>query len=251
MAITVGRVNYLHNEPFYFDLVRRGVDWRDLTPNTMAEAIRSGDIDAAPVPILDCFRLGDAIQNVAGFCIASIDRAGSVNLYSTKPIEELDAGRIAVIDDSVTAPKLLEVLLKLKYGIESFEFVSTQDQPYDALLLIGNQALRQRRGVRGFPHTYDLGQEWNQWTKLPFVFSRWVARNDMDSKDMALLEDILYVGLEDGVDALYHMNEPRDELLMLPRDVVNHIQGLRYYIGLSEQKSINQFKDMIAQIDGE
>ena len=73
----------------------------------------------------------------------------------------------------------------------------------------------------------------------------------MDSKDMALLEDILYVGLEDGVDALYHMNEPRDELLMLPRDVVNHIQGLRYYIGLSEQKSINQFKDMIAQIDGE
>jgi len=26
---------------------------------------------------------------------------------------------------------------------------------------------------------------------------------------------------------------------------------LRYYIGLSEQKSINQFKDMIAQIDGE
>ena len=117
MAITVGRVNYLHNEPFYFDMARRGVDWRDLTPNTMADAIRSGDIDAAPVPILDCFRLGDSIQNVAGFCIASIDRAGSVNLYSTKPIEELGSSRIAVIDDSVTAPKLLEVLLNLKYGI--------------------------------------------------------------------------------------------------------------------------------------
>ena len=249
MAIIVGRVNYLHDEPFYFDMTRRGVEWRDMPPSKMSSAIESGEIIAAPVPLVDCFRLGEKIQPVAGFCIASIDRSGSVNLYSTKPIEDLEGARIAVIDEAVTAPKLLEVLLKIKYGIKSFEFVGMQDQPFDALLLIGNQGLRQRRGVRGFSHTYDLGKEWNSWTRLPFVFSRWVATTAMDSKDLALLEDILYVGLEDGVDALYHLNEPRDELLMLPRDVVTHIQGLRYYIGLSEQKGIEKFQELLSQID--
>ena len=148
----------------------------------------------------------------------------------------MDGARIGIIDGASTSPKLLEVLLKLKYGIEPGEFVGLQPQEYDAFLLIGNRALRQRRGARGFPHRYDLGREWNEWTGLPFVFSRWIARNDMDTKELALLEDTLYVGLEDGVDTLYHLNEPRDDLLMLPRDVVIHLQGIRYFIGLSEQK---------------
>jgi predicted solute-binding protein len=72
----------------------------------------------------------------------------------------------------------------------------------------------------------------------------------MDSKELALLEDTLYVGLEDGVDALYHLNEPRDELLMLPRDVVNHLQTIRYFMGLSEQKAVNQFREYLKQVDG-
>ncbi len=71
----------------------------------------------------------------------------------------------------------------------------------------------------------------------------------MDTKDIALLEDTLYVGLEDGVDALYHLNEPRDDLLMLPRDVVIYIQGLRYFIGLSEQKGIDKFREYLKQLE--
>jgi chorismate dehydratase len=161
----------------------------------------------------------------------------------------LAGARVGVIAEAVTAPKLLEVLLKLKYGVPPAEYVPLRPQEYDAFLLIGNQALRQRRGARGFPHRYDLGQEWNSWTGLPFVFSQWVARNDMDSKELALLEDTLYVGLEDGVDALYHLNEPKDELLMLPRDVVNHLQGVRYFMGLSEQKGLNTFREYLKQLD--
>ena len=111
------------------------------------------------------------------------------------------------------------------------------------------RALRQRRGARGFPHKYDLGAEWNSWTQLPFVYSRWMVRNDVDSKQVALLEDILYVGLEDGVDALYHLNEPREDLLMLPRHVVEYIQGLRYYVGMAEQRAIDRFREYLTQLD--
>lgn len=248
MAIKVGRIPYLHCEPFYFDMRRRGIETHDMVPSSIGPAAEKGEIDAGPVPLVDCFRMEGRFQPVSGFCVASVDKAGSVSLYSTKPIEELEGARIAITDEAVTAPKLLEVLLKLRYGVHSTEYVSLQDQPFDAFLLIGNRALRQRRGARGFPHKYDLGEEWRSWTGLPFVFSRWIVRNDLDNADKALLEDTLYVGLEDGVDTLYHLNEPRDDLLMLPRDVVVHLQGIRYYVGLSEQKGIDLFQEYLRQI---
>jgi chorismate dehydratase len=140
-------------------------------------------------------------------------------------------------------------LLRGKYGIQPQAYVPLQTG-YDAFLLVGNQGLRQRLGTPGFPHTYDLGEEWHTWTGLPFVFSRWMARQDLDPKDLALLKDTLYVGLEEGVDALYHLSEPREELLMLPRDIVRYIQGLRYYIRLAEQQAIEQFRHLLHQFDG-
>ena len=109
--------------------------------------------------------------------------------------------------------------------------------------------MRRRRGVRGFAHRFDLGAEWTQWTNLPFVFSRWVMRKDLDDREKATLEDSLYVGLEEGVDGLYHLNEPRNELLMLPRDVVEYIQGIRYYVGRSEQQSIARFREYLEQLE--
>ena len=75
-----------------------------------------------------------------------------------------------------------------------------------------------------------------------------MARNDLDTKDSLLLEDTLYVGLEDGVDSLFHLSEPRDNLLMLPRDVVEYIIGYRYFVGLSEQKSIRLFHSYRDQV---
>src|SRR5919106_3812243 len=247
MTIKVGRVPYLHCEPFYFDMERRGIELYEMVPSALAFAAQEGEIDAGLAPLVDCFRLEDRFQPVSGFCVASTERAGSVFLYSTKPIEELGGARIGITDEESTAPKLLQVLLSQRYRAQPEAYVSLRE-PNDAFLLVGNRALRQRRGARGFPHKYDLGQEWNVWTGLPFVFSRWIVRKDLDSRDIALLEDTLYVGLEDGVDSLYHLNEPRDDLLMLPRDIVEYIQGIRYYIGLSEQKAIDQFREYLAQL---
>jgi chorismate dehydratase len=248
MAMRVGRVPYLHAEPFYFDMARRGIELCELVPSALASAAENGEIDAGPVPLVDCFRLDDRFQAVAGFCIASLKQAGSIFLYSTKPIEGLHGAHIGVTDEASTAPRLLQVLLSLKYQVQPEAYVPLQAS-YDAFLLIGNQALRQRMGAPGFRHTYDLGEEWYTWTGLPFVFARWIVRKDLDPKDIALLEDTLYVGLEEGVEALYRLADPREDLLMLPRDIVKYIQGLRYYIGMSEQRAIDQFRQCLKQLD--
>jgi chorismate dehydratase len=247
MALRIGRVPYLHAEPFYFAMARRGMACYEFVPGAIAAAAANGVIDAGPVPLVDCCRLADRFEPVAGFCVASVQRAGSSLLYSTRPITDLAGAHIGVTDEAATALRLLQVLLRVKYQIQVAAYGPLQ-AAYDAFLLIGNAALRQRRGTPGFPYTYDLGAEWHAWTGLPFVFARWMVRKDAAAKDKARLEETLYVGLEDGVEALYQVAEPREDLLMLPRHIVTYIQGFRYYIGKSEQQAIDQFQRYLQQL---
>lgn len=85
---------------------------------------------------------------------------------------------------------------------------------------------------------------------MSWVFARWLVRQDVASPEKALLEDTLYVGLEEGVNAMYQLAEPRDDLRMLPREVTAYIRGLRYFLRLPEQRAIDQFRHYLHQLDG-
>ena len=247
MAVRVGRVSQLSFEPFYLDRERRGLELVDVRLNQVAEAIREGEIDGGPVPLTDSFGMDDHASPVAGFCLSAAARSGSNLCYSRVPIEELGEGRIALSEVDPTTVQLLQVLLAEKYKLGAPELVQTADE-HDALVISGDAALRRRRGMRGYGHRYDLGEEWSRFTDLPFVFARWMRRNDMGHRDAMVLEDTLYVGLEEGVDSLFHLSEPRENLLMLARDVMEYIIGYRYFVGLSEQKSIDLFRSYRDQV---
>jgi chorismate dehydratase len=249
MALRIGRLPYLHAEPFYVDMARRGLTLVELTPRAMGLAAANGDIDAGPVPVVESFRLQDRLQAIAGFCIASLEEAGSSLLFSTKPIEALAGTCIGITDEAATTPRLLDVLLRLKYQVQTATQVSLAE-PHEAFLLTGNQALRQRMGRPDFPLIYDLGTEWHAWTGLPFVFSRWMVRKDVRSEDVAQLEEALYLGLEEGIEALCEQAEPRQDLVMLPRDIATYIRGFRYFTGRLEQRAIEQFRRYVREIGG-
>jgi chorismate dehydratase len=249
MALRIGHIPYLHAEPFYVDMARRGLALLELVPRSIADAAAQGEIDTGPVPLADSWRLQDCFEPVAGFCIASVQDVGSSLLFSTKPIAALAGVSIGVTDEASTAPRLLDVLLRLKYQVHPATYGPLQAS-HEAFLLIGNQGLRQRMGVPDFPYTYDLGAEWHAWTGLPFVFSRWMVRKDVNPKDRALLEEVLYAGLEEGVDALCQLASPRQDLHMLARDIAAYIQGFRYFIGRSEQQAMDQFRHYLQQLEG-
>src|SRR4030095_11360288 len=118
MALRIGHVPYLHAEPFYFDMARRGMAFYELVPGAVAIAAANGAIDAGPVPLVECFRLEDRFEPVAGFCIASVQRARSSLLYSTQPITDLAGAHIGVTDEAATALRLLHVLLRVKYQVQ-------------------------------------------------------------------------------------------------------------------------------------
>ena len=248
MAMKVGRIPYLSCEPFYFEMERRGIALYDLQPRALAGAVAQGEIDAGPVPLADCFHLADDFRFLSGFCVATIRKAGSVALHAKQPVEALHGARIGIPGEAVTSFHLLQVLLALKYQVPSATYVSLAD-PNDAFLLMGNAGLRQRGGAKEYPYIYDLGEEWYQWTGLPFVFARWIVRNDMDRKEVAVLEDTLYVGMQDWADGLFRSSASRDDLFMHPRDILEYTQGIRYFIGVPEQRAIDRFQQYLNQLD--
>jgi predicted solute-binding protein len=77
-----------------------------------------------------------------------------------------------------------------------------------------------------------------------------MVRKDVSPRDLAVLEEALYVGLEEGVDSLCEVAEARQDLVMLPRDIATYIQGFRYFIGRSEQQAIDQFRRYLQQLEG-
>ncbi|MEE2949321.1 MAG: MqnA/MqnD/SBP family protein [Chloroflexota bacterium] len=247
MAITVGRVIDLNFEPFYIDMERRGIVLQEVSLKDMPQALRDGSVNAGPVSLVDSLALEDVCNPIAGFCLAASNRAGSNLLYSKKPMEELSGGTIAAATSDLTTQKLFQVLLAEKHNGSTESFVSMPEE-HDAFVISGDDALRRRRGARGYQHRYDLGEEWHAMTNLPFVFARWMARKELDDQEMLLVEDTLYVGLEDGVDSLFHLAEPKDHLLMMARDIVEYIIGYRYFVGLSERKSIDLFKEYLANL---
>ena len=247
MAINVGRVLDLNFEPFYIDMERRGIVLHNMSLKDVPQALRDKDIDAGPVSLVDSFDVEDVCVPVAGFCLAASDRAGSNLLYSKRHMSELSGAAVAAATLDSTTRKLFQVLLAQKHAGNADSFVAMSEE-HDAFVISGDDALRRRRGVRGYEHRYDLGEEWHAMTNLPFVFARWMARKEINEDEMLLVEDTLYVGLEDGVDSLFHLSEPKDQLLMMARDIVDYIIGYRYFVGLSERRSIDLFRECLAKL---
>ena len=244
MPITVGHVPNLECEAFYFDMERRGIVLAAMAPNQVADALERGEIDAGPIPLLDVSRLESCASPIQRFCVASVTRAVSCVLLSNHGINELSGRSIAVNEPDPTTLQLLRVILELKHGVGDISFVDTQSE-HEAMFLTWNRGLRGRRAVRGFANRYDLGEEWQEWTGLPFVFNRWMARTDMERQDFLVLQDALFVGQEDWMNNLYKDTGPRNDVLMLSREVLEYVQGLRFFMGVPEERAIEMFREKL------
>ncbi|MEC8857729.1 MAG: MqnA/MqnD/SBP family protein, partial [Chloroflexota bacterium] len=136
MAITIGRVIDLNFEPFYIDMVRRGIVLQDVSLKDVPQALRDGEINAGPVSLVDSFALENICVPVAGFCLSASDKAGSNLLYSKKPMEELSGAAIAAATADSTTQKLFQVLLAQKYNGNADSFVAVPDE-HDAFVISG------------------------------------------------------------------------------------------------------------------
>ncbi len=86
-------------------------------------------------------------------------------------------------EGSRTSAALVQVLLRKRYGVVAEVCPlpldrSAEDVDADAVLLIGDRAMH--ACLPGFRFAFDLGQEWHDWTGLPFVYAVWAVREGVE-----------------------------------------------------------------------
>ena len=247
MTTNVGRMPYLNSALFYQAMDESRFALHSLVPTAMAAAARRGEIDAGPIPLLDALALDDGFESLGGFCIATRERAASILLFSAVPIEALTGKRVAVTGETSTSVRLLKVLLSHRFRVRPDAYVALEDEA-DAMLLIGDPALRARHGVEGFSLCYDLGQEWRRWTGLPTVFALWIVRRDLPQAEKSALEEALRVGLDGGIPSLGEAATGRPDLGMNGDEVRGYLEGFSYELGAAERESIATFTRLLDEL---
>jgi chorismate dehydratase len=185
--IRIGAVEYLNTKPLICDLDLLAPEAElilDL-PSRLADDLASGQLDVALIPVIEYFRAGNytLVPNIA---IGSRGPVLSVTLFSRVPVAEIRS--LALDEGSRTSAALCQVLLRMRHEVRPKLLPLRMDQAAedvaaDAVLLIGDRAMR--ASLPGFPYSYDLGQEWHDWTELPFVYAVWAVRPGVDLGDAA------------------------------------------------------------------
>ena len=242
--LRVGRIPYLNCEPFFHRL--EDVELVDLIPRRLGEAMAARRLDAGPLSLMDYLRLEPELTPLP-YGIGCPTGARSVLLFSDRPPAALGGARVGITGETSTSVELLRVLLALRHGVEPAAWV-TAEEPCDAVLLIGDQAIR--RAVSGPPaaHVVDLGLEWREWTGLPFVFARWAVASRVAARERRTFERALDVALDRGMAALPEIAAGRPDLGWSAAEIESYLRNFAFRLGPDEEKGATEFVRLRGQI---
>src|SRR5262245_5479134 len=186
-TIRIGAVNYLNTKPLIEDLptLASGAELVLDVPSRLADLLADGRLDVALIPIIEYFRAG-TYSVVPDISIASRGPVLSVTLFSRVPWSGIR--RVALDEGSRTSAALTQILLRKRYSVRP-EVVplpldrAAEEVDADAVLLIGDRVMR--ACLPGFAYAFDLGQEWHDWTGLPFVYAVWAVREGVELGSVA------------------------------------------------------------------
>jgi predicted solute-binding protein len=250
----IGKIPYLNSVPFYSHLERRHFKILPVAPRRMGVLSEKGQIDGGLFSLVDFLNQKETLEPI-GFCLATRDQVKSVMLFSNCGWRELDGKTIGIIDDTATSVKLLKILLEKKHGVkarlERMHSGVNSYEGYDAVLLIGDEALRQRKtGLSGFELVYDLATEWYEWQKLPFVFALWAVKRSLPAEQKSKLSSMILASLEKGEEDLAAISCPQARRLGLSsEEAIEYLEGFNFRLGEREKEAIEVFESLLDTVE--
>ena len=244
VILRVGRIPYLNCEPFFAYL--DGVETVTLTPRQLGTAIAAGRLDAGPVPLADVIALGESVRRLR-VGIATPGAAGSVLVFSKRPLPALTGARLGVTEETSTSAQILQLLLELRYGVTGVRWEKIADG-IDGILLIGDHALRARARGTGFEVCTDLGAEWTAWTGLPCVFAIWAITARLPVEVALEVERALDVALNRAMLSLPEIAARRRDTGLDEPQTVSYLRNFIYRFGPKEDEAMGEFTRLSASL---
>lgn len=234
----VGSLPYLNSEPFFACF--EGVELVPMVPRALGTVMLHGDLDAGLLSLADALALGDTVD-LLPLGIATPGATGSVHVWSHRPLAALHGATIGVTGETSTSVRILRMLLEQRHGVKDVRW-TTLDDAADAVLLIGDEALRRRGAPSRFACCTDLGTEWAEWTGLPAVFASWVVRRTLDGDARATLASAVDSALTRGLATLDAIAARRRDTGITEAAVVAYLRNFIYRFGPAETRAIEEFR---------
>jgi chorismate dehydratase len=214
----VGHIQFLNCLPIYWGLVRSGtlldVDLRRDTPDRLSDALVAGDLDVAPISLVEYLKHADDLALLPDLAVGSDGPVMSCVIVSQLPLADLDGQPVALGSTSRTTVELAKLVLEERVGVRPHY----DTQPPDlaammlasaAAVLIGDAALRAtlHDGPRLGLDVHDMGAAWRDWTGLPMVFAVWAARRTFAGEHPGLVKDVHAAFIASREMSLDHVEE--------------------------------------------
>jgi len=252
----IGRIPYINCYPVY-GAIDRGIvlldaELVDGVPTDLNRRMAAGELDISVVSAVEYARDSDRYLLLPDLAISCDGPVRSVMLFSRRPAGELTSRNVIVSRSSMTSVALLELLFESVWhakprfiagDAEVSDVVESNDGGADARLVIGDAALVLGSNHRErYPHVYDLGQAWKDWTGQPFVFAVWVAQRSTDVKEALVAHAGLISSRNWGLHHLAELAEQAHHATNVKKEVcAEDLSGLDYGLSYSHLAGLTEF----------
>ncbi len=246
--IKISAVSYLNSKPFIYGLqhsaISNDIDLQLDIPSECARKLLDENVDVGLVPVAILPKLKE-YHIISDYCIGAEGKVDSVMLYSNVPLSEITA---VVLDyQSRTSVTLVRVLAKYFWKInpewipaqQNFE---TQIEHTTAAVIIGDRTF----GLENtYPFSYDLAEEWQKFTGLPFVFACWVSNKKLPDNFIINFNKALKFGLDNRPALIEELIKTENYLT----DISSYLnKSIKYDFNSPQKEALALFLDYIPQL---
>ena len=241
--IKISAVAYTNTKAFIYGLqnsdIINKIDLSLDIPSDCAAKVISGEVDMGLMPVAAIPLVPNAYI-VADYCIGSDGAVNSVFIFSDVPVEEIKTLRLD--SHSRTSNNLAKVLLKF-YWKQEVDFTADPNSKTDAIVLIGDRTFGKKDD---YTFAYDMGQEWKNFTGLPFMYAAWVANRKISQEFKNEFNAALKFGLAHRDEVLRDL--PKTENFDL-EDYLYH--KLQFEVTADRNKALKMFLGYIEELEKE
>ncbi len=240
-VISVAAVSYLNTIPFLYGIRHSDeLSARLLLspPSGCTEAFNSHQADIALIPVGGLEKITDKdFDIVTSWCIGAQGSVRTVVMMSDSPLKQIK--RVWLDPHSMTSVRLARILAAQFWKITpqwtDIQDYAELDKPAegDAFVLIGDKVFEQEGR---FTHTWDLAEEWEKHTELPFVFAVWAARKNVPEEIIDALEGALTQGVERIYEAILE-----SDFADRPYAYEYLTRNIDYFLDEKKRKALDKF----------